>query len=149
MMSSEDNKPSKELKDAMEQLAEASPQALLMTQNMPAFSVQGLTVQSYRDPVKAAEASLKLFQAMKSGGNFQSAPLKDKPEVKASAQTHRGFKLHYVRMTWDLEKMAEKTPGGKDMVDAIKKLIGEGIQSWFGTDGNVVVTVTAKDWDTA
>ena len=45
--------------------------------------------------------------------------------------------------------MMENSPGGKQMADAMKKMMGEGVNSWFGSDGKVYVQVTAKDWEAA
>ena len=93
---------------------------------------------------------LGLFRAMGEGGTFQNTYIKGKPEIKENAQEYKGFKLTAVHITWDLDKFADAIPGGGEaMKSAIKKLLGEGIRLWFGTDGKQVVTVTAKDWDTA
>src|SRR5262249_7335120 len=60
------------------------------------------------------------------------------------------FKFHSVQLKWDFEKLAERTPqGGKEMAEAMKKMMGEGSNIWFGTDGKTYVQVTAKDWKTA
>ncbi|HEV3204938.1 MAG TPA: hypothetical protein VGY77_11165, partial [Gemmataceae bacterium] len=103
-----------------------------------------------KDPVKAVEGSFKLFQAMSSGTSFGNMALKEKPTLTRDAQAHRGFKLHSVSLKWDFEKFAEKAPqGGKEIAEAMKTLMGEGSNQWFGTDGKVFITVTAKDWSAA
>ncbi len=138
---------SQEASAAWDELAAAGPQTWLMDYNMP---TQGLQVWTYKDPAKAVKAQLKLFQAFKTGESYQSLPLKEKPEIKTDAETFRGFKLNSVRMAWDFEKLAEKTPqGGKAMADAMKALMGDTMNTWFGTDGKVFVVVTAKDWPAA
>ena len=110
----------------------------------------------YKDATKAAAAQLKLMQGLKEGETFVSVALKGKPEVKAGAENHRGFKLNYVSMMWDLDKTIEKQGGQqlpedmrKQMAEAMKILAGEGAKIWFGTDGKSYVQISAKDWDTA
>jgi hypothetical protein len=143
----------KAVTEAMEQLAQVAPQSLLATFQMP---IQGMQIWQCKDPTKAAAAQLKLFQALEKGESFQNAALKEKPEVKADAQNHRGFKLHYGGMVWDLEKTVEKQglpqlsdDLKKQMVESMKKMLGEGVKTWFGTDGKTYVQISAKDWDTA
>ncbi len=113
------------------------------------YPTGGLQVWQYRDPAKAAAAQLKLFQDFQNGESFQSVPLKEKPVVKPDAQTYRGFKLGSVRLVWDFDKFAEKFPQGKEMIEVTKRFMGESLNSWFGTDGKVYVSVTAKDWPAA
>jgi hypothetical protein len=125
---------------------QAAPESVAMDFNMP---LAGLQVWHYKDPAKAVEAQIKVFEAMKPGGSFQTAMLKDKPELKTNAQTHRGFKLNAVSLQWDFDKIAESNPAGKQMVEVMKKMMGEGMKSWFGTDGKVYVQVAAKDWESA
>src|SRR5439155_11432328 len=58
--------------------------------------------------------------------------------------------LHFARVTFDLDKLAESIPGGgESMKKAIKRLIGEDLKTWFGTDGQRYVAVSGKDWTTA
>jgi hypothetical protein len=127
---------------ALNEMAEAGPEQMMMAFNVPAG---GLQVWKHRDPAKAAAGQLSLYKALDAGTFFQNLYLKEKPEVKLDVASHRGFKLNSVRMEWDFDKMAEKTPGGKDAVEAMKKLMGEGTTTWFGTDGKVLVLVTGKD----
>jgi hypothetical protein len=140
-------KEGKAIRAAWDELAAAGPQSWLMDYNMP---VQGVQVWTYKDPARAAAAQIKLFQAFQSGDAFQGIPLKAKPEIKTDAETYHGFKLNSVRMTWDFDKFAEKLPqGGKEMAEMMKAFMGDAMNSWFGTDGKVYVSVTAKDWPAA
>lgn len=142
---------SKALKDLFDQIAAAKPKAQVGAMDLPP---QGIQVWSYEDPAKAADAQLKLLPTLKSGAVFQSGMLKDKPEIKPHDKKHQGFDLHSVRMTFDLEKMIENNPGAqnlpeaskKALVEGMKKLTGESVRYWFGTDGKTFVQVTAKDW---
>jgi hypothetical protein len=141
-----DSEEDKEVKQAQAEVAEAGPEALLADFNIP---MQSLQVWRFKEPANAVAAQLKLYQALKPGGSYQTALLKEKPEVKANAQEHGGFKLHEVSVRWDFEKTAEKLKAPKEMADALQKIMGEGLQFWFGTDGKVVVNVFAKGWDEA
>src|SRR5262249_2686285 len=55
-----------------------------------------------------------------------------------------------IHLAWDLDKLAETVPGGGDAIKAaMKKLLGEDMHLWVGTDGKRVVTLTANDWNAA
>src|SRR5256885_722309 len=80
--------------------------------------------------------------------------LKGKPGLKADAQTHRGLKFQFARVKYDLDQAVEKWPReGRErregMKDGMKKMVGEELQAWYGSDGKVVFTATAKDWASA
>jgi hypothetical protein len=114
------------------------------------FPPEGVTVTFYRDPTQAVAGQLKLFQAMSEGATFQNAPIKGKPEVKEGAESYRAFKFNAVKIRFDLDKVAESVPGaGESMKEGMKKLLGEDLKVWFGTDGKRYLQVTAKDWPTA
>ena len=136
----------KAIKEALDVLAAAGVQTWLGSFSIP---VQALQVGQFKDPAKAAEGQLKLYQALKAGMSFQSVVLKTKPEVQVKAQEHRGFKLNAVSLEWDFTKFADKVKGGQETVAAMQQLMGQGVKSWFGTDGKVYVQISAKDWDTA
>jgi hypothetical protein len=142
-----EGKESKAIKEALQLIQQAGPEGMIGEFNLPP---QGLQLNQYKDPAKAVEGSLKMFQQLKEGGSYGSAILKGKTEVKPNAEMVRGFKLNYVTFAYDFEKMAEKTPGGgKEAIDAMKAMIGDGVKIWFGTDGKSYVQITAKDWDAA
>src|SRR5262249_39179029 len=111
----------------------------------------------YADPAKGMDAQLKLIEAMGAGTTFQSGALKEKPKVQPKAEKYKGFELTSVQLTWDFDKMMEQAGGAqqlpeeakKQMVEMWKKLLGEKMNYWFGTDGKVVVQVIAKDWKAA
>ena len=134
---------------ALEKLVAAGPQFQLQASTVPAGGIQ---VWSFKDAAKGAAAQLELFKAMASGATLNNAQLKGKPEVKADAQSHRGFKFHSAKIQFDLEKMVENVPVPQmqeSLKAYFKKLVGEEINIWFGTDGKKNVTLTAKDWDAA
>jgi len=137
----------KEAEAAIAKLIQAGGTGSYSAANLPP---SGLQVQTFADPGKGVAAMLSLFRSMAEGGTFQNAYLKGKPEITENAQQHKGFKLTAVHFQWDLDKFAEAIPGGGEaMKGAMKKLMGEDLRLWFGTDGKRVLTLTAKDWDAA
>jgi hypothetical protein len=136
----------KAVAEALKKMEEAGAETMVMDFNLPA---RGLAVWTYKDPVKAVQAQLRLYESMDAGGSVGSAILKDKPKVKADAETHRGFKLASVSLTWDAEKMADKAGGVPQVAELMKKAVGDGLNSWFGTDGKAYVQVMADNWEAA
>jgi hypothetical protein len=149
-----DSKEGKAIAAAVEELVKAKPGARIDAMSIPPAGVQ---VLQYEDPAKAVEAQLKLLQALAAGEMFQSGVLKEKPKIQVKAEKFKGFELNAVQMAWDIEKMTEEATGGqplpeeakKQLAEGMKKLLGENLNLWFGTDGKVVVQVTAKDWKSA
>src|SRR5262249_34452701 len=92
----------------------------------------------------------------KEGENFMNIVLKSKPDIKPDAQEYQGFKLNSASLVWDFDKTIEKQ-GGKqlpeetrrEMGEAMKKMMGDKANLWFGTNGKSYVQVTAKDWPAA
>jgi hypothetical protein len=139
-----DDDAKKAMQAAIEQLVEAGNTSSLSTGSFPSSSLQ---VSYFKDPVKAAEAQLKLFRTLGEGAIFQQSAIKGSPEIKEKVQTHRGFTFNYAKVVWDLDKLSEQFPGGgDDAKKAMKKLMGESMEIWFGTDGKVYLTVSGKDW---
>jgi hypothetical protein len=138
-------KQSKALKEALDQINAAGPKRWVTSVGLP---IQGLQIGEYTDPAKAVEGQLKLMKALEAGQFFQASVIKGKPEVKVNAQEYRGFKLNSARLVWDFDAIAQQ-PGGKDAADAMKTLMGEELNSWFGTNGKVYVQIMAKDWPAA
>ncbi len=143
----------KEIKDAQADLEKSGPEVWIGSFQMP---MQGIQVTTYKDPAKASAAQLKLMQGLKEGENFMNITLKSKPEVKPEAQNYQGFKLHSASFVWDFDKTIEKQGGKqvpeetrKQMAEAMKKLMGDQANLWFGTNGKSYVQVTAKDWPVA
>lgn len=143
--------PSAETKDSAElikELTNALPNKLLSSGSFP---LSGLDVHHYDDPNKAVAALLKMYSNMDPAANS----LKSKPVVKKNAEKYGEFQLHSVQMSLDFDKMAEQAAakGGDDakkqLIEAMKGLLGEKRTVWFGTDGKTLVSVTAPDWAAA
>lgn len=132
----------------LERLSQAGPQLIAASYDL---SARGLEIVRYKDPDTALQASLKLLETFDSNGiGMGGLYLKGKPEVRRNAQVYRGFKFHHVRATWDWDKFVQKLPQGGDLVlPIIKELMGEEINVWVGSDGKVVLQVTARNWDDA
>jgi hypothetical protein len=151
-----DSKEAKALLDAVEQIAASNPKFSLTGASVPP---KGLQAWMYEDPARAATSQLKLFESLKAGESCSTAALKENPEIKPDAKKHRGFNLHYVNLTWDLEATVAKSlptgvgglPGDfqAKMAEGMKKLVGEGEKIWFGSDGKAFVSITADDWESA
>jgi hypothetical protein len=106
-------------------------------------------VWRFDDPEKAVAAQARLIEAT-GAALVKVGVLRDKPEIEPHARKHKGFDFTAVRMTWDAEKMLAaggEVPG--DKLAALKRLLGNGLNLWFGTDGKMFVQVTAADWDAA
>jgi hypothetical protein len=140
----------KAAQEAQLELARAKPRLLLSCAGMP---LQEIVVWQYDDAARAVKARLRLLESLRAGDALEGALLYARPEVRANAEAYRGFQFHYARMAWDIEgtfkvqgtgKLPEKDR--KEMIAALKKLIGEGRTMWFGTDGKVFLQVTAADW---
>jgi hypothetical protein len=131
-------------------LQAAGPQGSISAVSFP---TAGITVARFRDPARAVAATTKMFQALEADSTFQNLVLKGKPEFRADAEKHRGFTLNHVTVRYDIDKMLEKQVPDENMraamKDAMKKLLGESVQTWYGTDGKVVVTLTGTDWASA
>lgn len=141
-----DDESSKGIKTAYDQIIAAGPRSWLASFNL---QMQGVQVMHFQEPAKAVEAQLKLYQALKPGSDLQNRMLKEPPEIKIGAEDYQGFKLTQVRMVWDLEKMAQSDRFGKVDADTLKKLLGEDMKVWFGTNGKVYVQIAEKDWANA
>src|SRR5581483_9693461 len=139
------------IEKGIQELADANPHWVAGDFNMPP---SGLQAWRFDNPAKAEQAQLQEYRALQSGDFYQSAMLKDKPEVKVHAKQHRNFQLNYVHLTWDFDKMLHKqgVQAGADndaALAAMKRLLGEGVEIWFGTDGRAYVVVSAPGWDNA
>jgi hypothetical protein len=138
-------------KEALRALTDAQPWQLLGSFNLA--PMQGLTVTDYKFPDKAVEAQLEMYRNFK--GGTQGSQVQGEPKVRANAEKHRGFKLHSVSMAWDFDKMVNPKSGELPeamkarMTEAFRKLMGEGMNVWFGSDGKSFVQITARDWDSA
>jgi len=134
----------KALHQALDQLIAAGPGPTLAASTPPGKTLQ---VLRFEHPEKAVAAQLKFYEALAGVKTFGNMPLKEKPIVRADAETFRGTKFHYFSVKFDLDKQFENLPGNaQQMAAAMKKLTGEGANVWFGALEGNVVSVQTKDW---
>jgi hypothetical protein len=149
-----DGKGAKALAEAAEEFYKSDPGEIVAGFNFPPA---GLSVMTPAAPEKLVALQLRMYQAMSGGDTFRESFLKGKPEVKEKAIKYKNFELNSAHFVFDFDKwFLPKGPGGdlpeaerKRMVEFMKKLVGEEMNVWFGTDGKAVVQVTAKDFSTA
>jgi hypothetical protein len=152
-----DSKEAKALAEAVEDFYKAGPTEMQGSMTYPVAAVQ---VYATSSPDKVVAAQLKMFQAMASGGAFMNLPFKGKPEVKEKAVKYKDYTLNSAHFAFDIDKMLANIPapaggGGltdaqrKALADGTKKLMGDEMTVWFGTDGKTALAVTAKDFPTA
>jgi hypothetical protein len=135
-------------------MVDAKPIRRLEAASVP---FQGLQVWTYEDPAKGALGHANLIRSLQGDQAVLGGVLKGKPELKEKAHKFGGFELHSLHAAWDLEKVAERFSGGQalpedaksKLVEFSKKLLGEELNVWYGTDGKVLVQVIAKDWAAA
>jgi hypothetical protein len=113
---------------------------------------RGLEVMESKDAARIVDGRLKLLRAITRTGSFANVPLAQKPEVKDKAQTVGGFTLHSASLKFDFDRaVAELPEESREMTRAsMQRAMGGDMQNlWFGTDGQAVLQVTAKDWPEA
>ena len=144
----DDEKGTAQIEKLLAELAAASPQGEFSASNAPESSI---VVTAYKSPEKAFDAILKLYEGMPAGAKFSSIVLKDKPKIKLDAATAGDFKFAAVNVTFDFAATVEALPeqGREFALAQYKRLMKEKTSIWLGTDGKVLVQLTAKDWESA
>ena len=144
----DDEKGLAQLEKLLAEVTAAGPQGDYSASNAPESSI-GVT--AYKSAEKAATALVKIYENMSAGGKFSSVVLKSKPKVKNEAATVGDFKFTEVNLTFDFAATVEALPEAarEAAMGQYKRLMKEKTSIWLGTDGKVVVQLTAKDWDTA
>ena len=107
------------------------------------------------DPDKAVAAGIKMLRAMGTEGGFMNVSFKEKPEIKPDAEKVGDVSFTSVHMVWDLDKMmgaaGAQIPEAmrKKLVEGMKQLMGEELNTWIGAGKGEVIQVTGKDWESA
>ncbi|HVS38871.1 MAG TPA: hypothetical protein VMS17_25160 [Gemmataceae bacterium] len=134
---------------AIQDMIKAGPHDRLLAVTVPPAGVE---VWHFDDPEKAVAAQAKLIEAT-GAALAKIGVLKDKPEIQPHAEKYKGFDFTAVRLKWDVEKMVPKDAGppmnNGSNADQLKKLLGDGLNLWFGTDGKTFVQVTGAGWNEA
>ena len=139
---------------AMRALLDAKPSSMVESFNLP---LSGLTIWDYQYPDKASAAYLELMVHLKAGSIYMSRAIKGQPEIVVDAQSHRGFKFHSASFIWDLDTMIGQAAGGRTMTAAqkeqmkhmMKKMVGERMNCWFGSNGKSLVMLVGENWEGA
>jgi hypothetical protein len=144
----DDEKGAAALERLMADLAAAGPQGEYAANAPPETN---LTVAAYKDPAKAVAAQTKLYQSLDAGSRMANIVLKEKPKVTEAAQTEGGFSFTEVRLHFDFEASVKDLPEPvkESTLATMKRAAKEKTAMWIGTDGKVVLTLTAKDWAAA
>jgi hypothetical protein len=144
----DDEKGAERVEKLSAELAAAGPQGEYTAGSAPD---QSLNVATYKDPAKAVAAEVKLYQSLAAGGRVANVVLKERPKVTEAAQKHHGFTFTEVRLAFDFEATVKDLPDPvrESTLAQMKRMAREQTTNWIGTDGKVVLTVTAKDWETA
>jgi len=110
-----------------------------------------LSVTAYKEANKAATALSKAFKAIAAGGKVNGIVVKTAPRVGDEAEKHAGFTFSSVNLNFDFEASVAALPAElkESALEAFKRMVPEKAVQWIGTDGKVVVRVSAKDWDAA
>lgn len=132
----------------LKDLADAGPGGEFAAALPPRASI---TVTEYKEPNRAARALAKAFRAVGPGGRVNGVVVKAAPRVGDEAEAHRGFTFSSVNLTHDFEASVAGLPevAKPAALDAFRRTVPEKVAHWIGTDGKVVVRVTAKDFHTA
>jgi len=144
----DDEKALAAIKAYIEVLSAAGPGGQFQTFSPPGAS---FTIQSFKDPAKVIDAQTKLYGSLPVGSAVQNVQLKEKPTVTEKAKTLGKFTFNEVKIVFDFEASVQELPGQiKDSIIAsMKKLVGEKLTIYFGTDGKSVITSSAPNWDEA
>jgi hypothetical protein len=144
----DDEKGNELIEKRTKELLAAGPQGEVSGSSAPDVA---LTVGAYTEPEKAAKALAGCYSAMAAGGRIQSVVLKDAPKVTESARKYKGFTFAEVRLAFDFEATVKELPDAlkENTLAQLKHRVSEKMGVWVGTDGKLVVQLSAKDWDAA
>ena len=136
------------IEEHLKDLAAAGPGAEFSASAAPDG---GITVTVYKDAEKAAKALAKTYKAIAAGGRVGGVVVKAAPRVQDEAEKHREFVFSSINLTHDFEATVAGLPDGvkESTLETLKRTTPEKAAHWVGTDGKVVVRVTAKDWKAA
>lgn len=149
MLSAPGEKPSPEIQKALDLQRQAGFLDMAVASGIAAKGgVHGVSFATYKDPQKAVDAMTAMVRAAKSS----KAPLADmikEVSVEPKAQTYKGFTLNHSKMQFDLSKFAKAQPNVPNTQNMMKALMGEAINTWYGSNGKQVLSVVAPDWAAA
>jgi hypothetical protein len=136
------------LEQHLKDLADAGPGAEFTATLLPGSAI---SVTAYKDADKAAKALSKAYKAVAAGGRIGGVVVKTAPRVGDEAEKANGFVFSSVNLTFDFEASVAGLPEAmKDAtLETMKRQVTEKMTHWIGSNGKVVVRLTAKDWKAA
>ncbi len=110
-----------------------------------------IAISNYKEAEKAARAITKCYKAVAAGGRINSIVLKNPPRVQDEAETYRTFVFTRILLVFDFDATVANLPEQvqEATLQNLKRTAQETTSLWIGTDGKLVITLTAKDWETA
>ncbi|HEV3162949.1 MAG TPA: hypothetical protein VGZ22_02830 [Isosphaeraceae bacterium] len=140
--------PSPEIKKALDMQREADVKEMSVASGLGQQGIKGISVSTYADPKKAIEAVTAMAKAIKTSKSPALAAIKE-IKIEPNAQTYHGFTLNRSVITFDPEKFAQQQKGVPNASKMLKAIVGDSLNNWYGTEGKVVVSAVAADWDKA
>ena len=136
------------IEDHLKDLAAAGPGAEFAAAQTPDSAI---TVTAYKDATKAAKALTKTYKAVAAGGRVGGVVVKAAPRVDDEAAKHGKFTFTEVNLKHDFEATVAGLPDGvkEATLETLKRTTAEQATHWVGTDGEVLVRLTAKNWTAA
>jgi hypothetical protein len=110
-----------------------------------------ITVSNYSDPAKAVRALTKTYKAVAAGGRVNSVILKAAPRVNDEAEKLGSFTFAEVQLRYDFDATVADLPDPvkEATLQSLTRSLTPETRMWIGTDGKVVLSVTAKEWKDA
>jgi hypothetical protein len=110
-----------------------------------------ITVSQYAEPAKAVRALTKTYKAIAAGGRVNSVVLKAAPRVNEEAEKLGDFTFAEVFLRYDFDATVAELPEQvkEATLQSLMRTLTPDSRTWIGTDGKVVMSITAKDWKEA
>lgn len=96
------------------------------------------------NPRKSLAASTEMMKAMKSLPMFKDV------KIEENALSYKGFQLSKATITLDFAQIAASQPNNPGGEETLRKMFGgDSMTTWYGTDGQRVISVAARTADEA
>lgn len=141
-------RPSPEIQRAMD-LHKAAGRTETVGMSRVGDGVQGLNVMTTEDPRKLMEASLAMSRALKSAKPGPFAELIKDVSVTPDARKYKDTSFTEVVVKMDLDALAKLQPNPAAAESTRQMFGGDTLRTFLGVQDKSVLSVTAKDWDTA
>ncbi|MEO6809470.1 MAG: hypothetical protein ABI353_10215 [Isosphaeraceae bacterium] len=147
MLGGQAGKTSPALEKALALQRQTGPQEIASSVEM-SQGIQSFSLVVPQDPKAYVDSMAATLTALKSADNAKNI-IKD-VKVQNVVEPYKGFQFHKATMTFDMDAIAKQQPNNPGGADAVKQVLGgTDLTTWYGTDGKQVLSVSAKDWNTA